>query len=150
MIDELQLSIVNNAEDIKKIIKIFDNVLTPALSERIDDLDKYSLKLYNNAIIVAAEKYKKVVGFYALYANDKKSKTAYLTQIAVLPEYQGSGVGFLLLDDCIKKAKQQGMKRIRLEVMDTNIQAICFYTRNAFIYEGKSDNSNFIYMIKGF
>ena len=148
MRDDIEISAVHNANDIRKILIYFDKVFNPRISERIKDLEKYSLKLYKNAIVMIAKKSDEAIGFFALYANDYKSKIAYLTQIAILPEYQGCGIGKLLLDECIKNAVNRGMDKIRLEVLDTNIQAISFYQRNAFILEGNSKNHSFINMVR--
>lgn len=52
--------------------------------------------------------------------------------LAVLPEYQGRGVGSQLLQEVERRAKERGCCKITLEVHDTNRDARRLYERAGF------------------
>lgn len=138
---------IDKIEQINRILYQFDPVFMPSLTQRVDDLDTYAEKLFKYAIVLAAAEENDYIGVAVLYANDLENQLAYLSLISVIQSAQNRGVGKLLLDACIYKAKNNGMTALKLEVMNSNITAINFYKKNGFIYYGKaSDNS--IYMIK--
>lgn len=138
---------IDNIDEIYKIIYEFDKVFKPSLSERIVDLDTYAEKLYNNAIVFAAVEEDKFIGFIAFYANDKNMRVAYLAQIAVKSKVQNRKVGKLLLDICTNVSKNNGMGKLKLEVMNDNKIAIEFYERNCFKFCGEASEES-KYMIK--
>lgn len=83
-----------------------------------------------------------ISGYAAMYNNDHNTLTAYITMICVRPQFQRKHIGSLLIYECIKSAQLNGMKYIRLEVLNTNKKAILFYKSLDFEYERKcSDNS---------
>lgn len=86
-------------------------------------------------------------GYVAMYANDYTRCDGYITGIAVSPDYQKSGIGQAMLDKAIDIARRLGMKRIRLEVQDSNSAAIHFYAKNSFVFE-KRASSDTSYMIR--
>ena len=69
-----------------------------------------------------------VVGF-ADFGVSKSPSTAdgQLHSIYVLASYQGQGVGQALLEACMKKAREAGMKSIFVSVLTDNLQAVRFY-----------------------
>jgi ribosomal protein S18 acetylase RimI-like enzyme len=52
--------------------------------------------------------------------------TYYIHALAVKPEYRGKRIGFHLIDNAIKKARDQGYKKFQLDVMSDN-PAVEFY-----------------------
>lgn len=50
-----------------------------------------------------------VLGFIAFYANDRKSKISYITQIAIKPKSQNKHTGKELLDLCIEGREGIGL-----------------------------------------
>ena len=86
-----------------------------------------------------------VVGYLAIYANNYIDKIAYITLIAVVPEYQNMGIGKMLLKKCEQIAVNKGFKVVRLEVKKNNTNAIMFYKRNGFnIIDDASSNSYYM------
>ena len=88
--------------------------------------EEYYEKICRHAIFLAAETAAGVCGYCAFYANDDRTKTAFITLIAVLPSMQGAGVGRALIAGACETAKRNGMTRIRLEVLQKNAGAIGF------------------------
>jgi GNAT superfamily N-acetyltransferase len=82
-----------------------------------------------------------VIGCASLVRNSHTRFTPEFTQIvqlrgmAVLPEYQSSGIGRLLLRAAETKAKEDG-----IEVMwfNARIKAVPFYEKNGYIKEGEA------------
>jgi ribosomal protein S18 acetylase RimI-like enzyme len=67
---------------------------------------------------------KEIVGT-ALCGHD--GRRGYLYHLAVRQEYQGSGIGTVLTDRCIRNLKKRGIKKIHLFVYTTNEHAVTFY-----------------------
>ena len=132
--------------EIRNVIYMFDRVIKPILSERIQNLDSYAEKLFNYAFVYAAVD-KEILGFIAFYANDTKTNIAYLTQIAVQPVAKNRRVGRMLLDKCIEVSKSRRMRSLKLEVYKVNSTAIRFYKRNGFKFCGESSEDS-MYMIR--
>ena len=62
---------------------------------------------------------------------------AHLLNIGVMPERQRRGLGRRLLDHFCDIAREQGAKRMLLEVRRSNVQARAFYDRLGFIPIGE-------------
>lgn len=58
---------------------------------------------------------------------DERTQDAHITNIAVLPDYQGRGLGRFLMGIMIKKARQLNYKTVSLEVRVSNQQAQQLY-----------------------
>ena len=72
---------------------------------------------------------------YASQIGDKKAK---LHQLYVLPQFQGGGVGKLLLDEIEESFFDVG--EFVLEVEEQNRSAIRFYEKHGFHQSGKSED----------
>lgn len=59
-------------------------------------------------------------------------ETAELIRIAILPEYQGKGIGSKLMTEVIECAKSYGCERMMLEVRHSNIEAKHLYEKYGF------------------
>jgi ribosomal protein S18 acetylase RimI-like enzyme len=64
--------------------------------------------------------------------------------MGVLKEYRQLGIGKILAEQTIKKAKQQNMLRIELEVLASNLPAIGLYEKLGFQVEGIKKNARII------
>ena len=58
---------------------------------------------------------------------------------ALDPDYQGKGYGSEVIRFCINKAKDEGFKAIRLDIVPENIPARKLYEKNSFTYVGDAD-----------
>ena len=66
--------------------------------------------------------------------NGKQNEAAELEKIYVLPEFKGMGLGKSALSEIIKILKKKGKKILFLCVIDTNADAIAFYTKLGFTF----------------
>jgi ribosomal protein S18 acetylase RimI-like enzyme len=62
----------------------------------------------------------------------------YITAVAVMPEARGKGVGAVLLEDAITRARDAGATSVTLDVDDRNVGAQRFYGRYGFEVTGAS------------
>lgn len=111
-----------------------------------------------NQILKLAEKFSKsarfivavdvrreeICGFTAFYCNDINTKVSFLSMIIIRDDYQGKGIGKVLLDDCVERCKLEGMETFRLEVNCQNHKAISFYKKNHFKCIKKTETSYFL------
>lgn len=137
-IDDNQLKIfIMECCDSAFPIRLFERHDAPGIINRI----------INNAFFFAAldisSKTQKPMGYVAFYANDTKSKTAYITSIGVLKQYRGHQLGQILLETCFHISIESGMEQIRLQVLKTNKTAIHFYTKNGFTIESINSDGTF-------
>ena len=140
--DEILISKVELLNEIKDIIFEFDRTFTPSLKSRVLNLNKYSEKLYNNAITLKAIYNGDIVGFASFYCNDRINFISYLTQISVKDTARNKGIGQLLLKKVIEFCHDNNMKFLRLEVYNENIPAIKLYEKNEFYKIGNATNDS--------
>ena len=112
-----------------------------SLKSRVD-LNQYSQKLAEHSYTVLLKDENRVLGVAAMYINDSENKAAFITLIGIRSQFQKSGYGSILLQHCIEKAVEAGMKKIRLEVDNDNPKARDFYDRNGFQFENTSDRDS--------
>lgn len=122
---------IKEAHQIFELLERFDCIF-PHLEEKVDDYKNFSEKLEKHAIVCVAYKNELVCGLLVFYANDMVTKTAYISLIGILPQWQGQQIGQQLLDYCSKVSMDYGMKKIRLEVDLDNYRAIRFYEKYGF------------------
>ncbi len=87
--------------------------------------------------LVAVNTHKKIVGEVDITVKDfARIKHNGLLTIGVLPEYQGQGLGSLLLDHAFSWALAQNLLRIELSVFENNEPAKGLYRKFGFVTEG--------------
>lgn len=93
-----------------------------------------------NGFIVAFEN-DEPIGFIACHNNWWDSKlekvVGEIHEFAVLPSYQGRGVGTVLFEESIKYLRSKNRNTIGLWVGEGNEKASKFYERRGFKYTGK-------------
>lgn len=102
-------------------------------------IEEYDTELLNNPrkyilndgghILIAILK-EKVVGTVALIKRG--DQIFELSKMAVTEEHQGIGIGKMLINACIKYAKENGCKRLFLDSSTTLSPAISLYTKYGF------------------
>lgn len=100
-----------------------------------DSVRNYTEKIFKNATILEYVEEAELKGFIAYYANDYHSKVGYLTMILVEKNFQGNGIGRMLLDFSIRDLINKGFIFYKLEVLKLNTKAISFYKRIGFLIE---------------
>lgn len=145
MCNGMEIKQIREYEEIKnEIVKLKETF--GALFERVN-FEDYVKKLSQYAAVYVLKEDTTTCGLAAIYMNDKENKVAYITLIGIAREYRRTNLGTLLIRHCVEKAKDCGMKTLKLEVDQENYGAIAFYEREGLqiIKEG-SDKS--FYMAK--
>ena len=135
--------------DAQAIVDIISNcnpefIKSIAMQSTFDDMLQ---KIIHNAVFIVASIDDIPVGYIAFYANDSINKTAYVSLLAVNPDYHNQGIGHTLMQECEKVALNNGMCQIKLTVRKLNENAIRFYQKHDFTYLRDLDEIR-IYMIK--
>ncbi|WP_430614513.1 N-acetyltransferase family protein [Flavobacterium sp. JP2137] len=81
--------------------------------------------------IIVAEVDQVVVGmaFYYFRYSTWKGRTIHLEDLIVRESHRGSGVGYALYSEVIKRGAEEGVRRIEWAVLDWNEAAIRFYEK---------------------
>lgn len=96
------------------------------------DINSYVDKLISHATIMPIFEDNNLIAFIAYYNNDEINRKAYLSMIAVKPDYGGKGYGSKLLEMAIQSLIKKNYKYFDLEVLKTNDIAIKFYKKYNF------------------
>ena len=83
------------------------------------------------AFYVLEEENGSVIGAYGLYPVDKA--TCELRKMYLRSSYRSKGLGKLLLEDALSKARQMGFKKITLETASVLKEAISLYKSYGFV-----------------
>ena len=129
---EMKIYKINDQHSIKAILFEFKNDL---FDKNITDeqLEKLSVKFSGFAIFIVLSKgLNQPLGYIAIYCNDMKNYTAFISMITVKSIYCHTGLGTILIKEAIKYAKVSGMKEIALEVAKNNKIAFQFYRKHGF------------------
>ena len=103
---------------------VTQRIIYPGLLKKIHQKGKFIFACDGNSL-----------GYCAFYANDAERRTAYISLIAVAPEYQKKHIGGKLLRESFEIMRTYGMEHCMLEVRKNNKNAIQFYKKNQFIVE---------------
>jgi ribosomal protein S18 acetylase RimI-like enzyme len=126
-------------EDIKKHLIRCSDSFVPRLESYIN-IDNYSKKIYEHAILFPRFDNDVLVGLVAVYDNPNE-KFGWITNVSVDPDYWGKGVATELLDECKEYFETKKYFSIFLEVFIANKKAIKLYIKQGFneykIQEGK-------------
>jgi ribosomal protein S18 acetylase RimI-like enzyme len=114
-------------------LRAADAGFAPPLSSRID-LAGYADKLAAHARRIEAWQDDTLVGLIALYANDR-ARGGFITNVSVLPDFQGQGVAGELLKRAVALSIELGLPHLRLEVYADNTAALALYRRHGFSAE---------------
>lgn len=61
--------------------------------------------------------------------------TAMIQNLGVTPEHRHKGLGTLLLLKCVERARQTGLRKVRLEVTASNHHAVHIYRKCGFVHQ---------------
>jgi len=127
-------------EEILNHLSECNNSFIPALSTKVD-LISYSTKIVEKAITFEAWHEDKLAGLIAAYFNDSKKGTGYITNLSIVPEFTGRGIGSELLLNCISYAVKEDYYEIKLEVNRLNLEAISLYKKHNFVQMDDRDDN---------
>jgi len=91
----------------------------------IDEITKNKFAIYLSACLNNV-----VVGYAGMW---NVCGEGHITNIAVHPEFRGSGIGSLLMEGLINEARKEGISRLTLEVRKSNIIAQRLYEKYGFV-----------------
>jgi ribosomal protein S18 acetylase RimI-like enzyme len=118
-------------EDIRAHLQACDRDFAPNLSLKVN-IEEYSTKIRTRAKTFEAWSDKVLIGLVAVYMNDSGTRTGFITSVSVAKEFMGRGIASTLLDHCLNRLRQEGMKVVRLEVSSESHEAIRLYKNLGF------------------
>lgn len=120
--------------DITKVINNLLRQLSPDSRILNDEDVKKIIKDISNYFFVARETVgNKIVGMLTLIIfNTPSAKKALIEGVVVDQNYQGKGIGAMLVERAIDKAREEGVMRIELTSNPKRIQANSLYQRLGF------------------
>lgn len=133
--DAMTLTFDTNSADARAIgshLRACDAQFKPPLSERTD-LSVYGAKLAAHAVLFEAWADSSLVGLVAGYANAHDRLGSFITNVSVLPEWNGQGIASHLLDAFVDHARAVGFARVVLHVDARNDRARFLYRKRGFI-----------------
>ncbi len=118
-----------SVQDIEEIRKIEDR----AFGKHAYDYPslQYMLGIANSVTVVAVSE-GRIVGYASVYFR-KNSRISHLESIAVDPDYQGRGLGKMLLDEVEKISIGMNCTLIVLETFEKNAAALRLYERSGYL-----------------
>ena len=120
-----------SAPDIYDYLRNNENLFVPPLSVRLD-LKSYSKKLHKYAVHFCAFDYNRLVGLIACYFNDLTKKTAFISSVSVVKEFQEMGVFSALFSLVRNYGVLNQFNNLQLEVNSENQNAIKIYKKIGF------------------
>jgi ribosomal protein S18 acetylase RimI-like enzyme len=117
-------------EEIHDFLVATDSLSIPPLSHRMNLLD-FAHKLQEKATLFEYRIEGKIVALNAVYVNEYPIDS-YATSLAVLPKYEGFGLGAKLILKAIKYCKEFGSEGYRLQMRSSNSIMLDFYLRMGF------------------
>lgn len=120
-------------EDAKYIAALETEIFTDAWTSRsvAETLEQ------NNAFIVAAELDRQLIGYCIVYHVMDEAEIA---RIAVGQDARRKGVGKRLLDETCNRCAERNVRRLLLDVRESNEGARTFYTKYGFGMDGIRKN----------
>lgn len=113
-------------KDIDQIVKIEEECFTVPWS-RVSFENELRINSFARYIVI--EDGEKIIGYCGSWVILDE---AHITNIAILPEYRGRKLGETLLKKVMEIARQEGAKRMTLEVRVSNHVAISLYRKLGF------------------
>lgn len=117
--------------DIQSHLEECDVNFSPRLSLKIN-IEEYSRKISVRAMTFEAWAGTALVGLVAAYLNDRVDRIGFITNMSVAKDFMGRGIATELLDHCLGRSLQEGMKVVRLEVNAESHEAIGLYRSSGF------------------
>lgn len=120
--------------EIKNLISLAGSAIVNIL-----DIDSYIQKMLTYSSLISIIEHGKLQGFISYYNNDPDKENAFLTLIAIHPDYQGKGIGKKLLSFSIVDLEEKKIKNYSLEVLKDNTTAIALYNKFGFKIQEDKD-----------
>jgi len=80
-----------------------------------------------------------ILGFIFAHQDRDFKGDLYIRHIAIIPKYQGKGIGVLLYKDLIKRAQKNGLKKIHVLINLDNPSSIKLHKKVGFILKDRKE-----------
>ena len=123
--------------DLDSIARVAVEAMNPIYGERTFEENKEvalnSFRMCDKRFSFVAEEEGKVVGFsFSRIMVEPYAEFSYGMSIAVLPSYQGKGVGKALINKTIEVLKEEGFHEFKFHVLPDNEKAVGLYKKMGF------------------
>jgi ribosomal protein S18 acetylase RimI-like enzyme len=129
-----------NLEKVEEHLRACNADFIPPLATKVN-IREYAVKVFSNAVRFEAWLGDTLIGLVAVYMNDAKKETAFITNVSVLSGYAGKGIASVMVRQSMDAASDQGFRRMTLEVSPDNSAAVALYKKAGFVTD-KHDKSN--------
>lgn len=133
---EISVEMLSCPSEVERVWRGFSDLFVPSLEEDVEDFGGFITKIFRFGTTFVAVDSGQIAGAISFYSNDAVNLEAFVTLLAVAPEWQRRGVGSALLEEAKAASVESGMKRMRLEVRKDNPSAATFYTCMGFSADG--------------
>lgn len=117
-----------------------DDSYIPKLSARVN-IHTYTNRIFTNGIKFEAWDGIQLVGLLVLYRRESKQKTAFVTNVSVLPEFCSQGIASKLLEISLDYLRGDGFICAELEVSPLNATACSLYEKFGFVACSRTEQS---------
>lgn len=126
--------------DIEWLYELRRSVYREVVIEQFDSWEEdRQRKMFEDGLNIAATQILIVVGEpVGMVCVEERSDCLSLGEIQVLPSRQGSGLGSVVVQGLIDKARELGVP-LRLQVLHKNVRAKAFYERLGFRQAGSTE-----------
>ncbi|SUW63244.1 Uncharacterized N-acetyltransferase YvbK [Buttiauxella agrestis] len=128
-----------SAEQVAEHLNLCDALFQPKLSSKVN-IANYAKKLTDHALCLETWQQGTLVGLLCVYCNDPQNG-AFVTNVSVVPDFQGRGIASELLRNAIETVREIGFDTLKLEVNETNIAAMRLYQQFGFVSEQVTSQS---------
>lgn len=135
---------LNNADEIYNALCQLSPYLYNQSVNNQATLRNLSDKFSQKANVLVAKNEDEVKGLCVFYNNDSENFTAYLSIIVVAADSQGTGLGGVMFQKMLECCRKAGMKKLRLEVDNTNFNALNFYKKRGFVLEKQNEQTSYL------
>ncbi len=112
----------------------------PNIDYYVENIDEYIKKIMLYAVLIECWENERLVGFIAFYCNNISNGEAFITNISVIPEFNGRGIATKLLTKAYAYSKNKGFTTISLEVFNINVGAKALYKKAGFVVTEINEN----------
>lgn len=117
-------------DDLKDMVSVDQTAFPPPWQLTSEDLREARRVSISCTV---ATLHSEIVG-YQLSTQYRQS--GHLARLAVLPEYQGQGIGGVMLDDLIRRLLQRSIRTLTVNTQSSNIRSQRLYQRYGFLRNG--------------
>lgn len=138
--DAVQLGILHYSEWIKTYSGVIPQLFLAAKSAERSTADFLSTGCKNIIVACKEDKIVGFCGFGAFRGNEASENSGEIQGIYIDREYQGMGIGTILLNCATDKLKESGFENVAFWVFDKNDNAISFYEKKGYVFMDRTKN----------